>query len=349
MNQELPSIEEWEKLYEIASRYKELSPWDLMWDSDVFGVQNPESGEIGYCCVLGRAGMEYGFLVYLGIEGLKAYLKTQSMKFHPDDMDSLDSLHIQKCLNLSFEDRNHLTKKDIKLIKTIGLKFKGSRSYPFFRSFEPGYFPWYLTREEVKYLTIALQQTIGVCNRFKENPQMMKPPSPNKYFVRTVKKEGDSLIWNDEWIEPSIKGTVEIVDSHIDKEYIEEIKKKVSMHSQTWESDVFYSPFQIAEKNKRPYFPYMFLWVDNESGFILNHYIVEPTKQYSSEFIKQFLNLIQDIKIMPERILVRKPDIFVLLQPFASAFGIKLEITKELEMVKEARLHMTEFFKKKQR
>ena len=128
---------------------------------------------------------------------------------------------------------------------------------------------------------------------------------------------------------------------------IEEIKKKASIRSQTWESDIFYSPFPISEKDERPYFPYMFLWVDNESGFILNHYIVEPTKQYSSEFIKQFLNLIQDIKIMPERILVRKPDIFVLLQPFASAFGIKLEITKELEMVKEARLHMTEFFKKK--
>lgn len=346
MKQELPGIEENKKLYEIALQYKELSPWNWMWDSDVFGVQNPENGEIGYCCVLGRAGMEYGLLVYLGTEGLKAYLKTQSRKFHPDDMDSLDSLHIQKCLNLFFEDRTHLTKRDLKIINTLGLEFRGPRSYPFFRSFEPGYFPWYLNREEVKYLTIVLQQVIGVCSRFKENPEMLKSPSPGKFFVRTVKKEGDDLLWRDEWIEPSIKETVEIVESQIDKEFIEEIKKKVSLRHQIWETDIFYSPFPIAKKNERPYFPHMFLWVDNKSGQILHHYIVEPTKQYSSEFIKQFLNLIQNIKVMPEKILVKKAQPLILLKPFASALGIKLEIVEELNMVKEARLYMREFFEK---
>ncbi len=40
---------------------------------------------------------------------------------------------------------------------------------PIFRSYIPGYYPWYLTEEEVKFFIICLQQTIDVCKRFKSN------------------------------------------------------------------------------------------------------------------------------------------------------------------------------------
>ena len=56
----------------------------------------------------------------------------------------------------SFEDRKLLQKEDFQLINKIGLKFSGPNSWPLFRSYRPGYHPWYLTNEEARYLTLCL-------------------------------------------------------------------------------------------------------------------------------------------------------------------------------------------------
>lgn len=40
-----PSLQEWKKLYETAAVFKELKPWQWMWDSDLFAMENPENGE----------------------------------------------------------------------------------------------------------------------------------------------------------------------------------------------------------------------------------------------------------------------------------------------------------------
>ena len=39
----------WKKLYGAAHVFKEAECWDWMSESDMFGVLNPENGEIGYC------------------------------------------------------------------------------------------------------------------------------------------------------------------------------------------------------------------------------------------------------------------------------------------------------------
>ncbi|MCD6223505.1 MAG: hypothetical protein J7J73_01200 [Deltaproteobacteria bacterium] len=82
------------------------------------------------------------------------------------------------------------------------LKFRGPNSWPLFRSYRPGYHPWYLTSKEAKYLTVALRQAIDVSLRFKNDPEMLTPPMRNQYLVRVPKKEKDGLRWRDKWLEP---------------------------------------------------------------------------------------------------------------------------------------------------
>lgn len=65
------SIPIWKDLYEAASIFREIKCWNWMWDSDIFGVENPENGEFGYCCVLGRMGEVFGMVTYLGTERLE--------------------------------------------------------------------------------------------------------------------------------------------------------------------------------------------------------------------------------------------------------------------------------------
>jgi len=61
------SLQEWKALYEAALEFKELAPWNWMNDTDFFGVKDPVSGEIGYCCIMGAAGEYYALGLYSGI------------------------------------------------------------------------------------------------------------------------------------------------------------------------------------------------------------------------------------------------------------------------------------------
>ena len=45
-----------------------------MWDSDIFGVKNPMTGKIGYCCIMGSAGEHFALGVFMGNEGLRRTL-----------------------------------------------------------------------------------------------------------------------------------------------------------------------------------------------------------------------------------------------------------------------------------
>src|SRR5205807_1578311 len=99
-----PSLEEWRALYEAAIAFRDAAPWQWMWDSDQFGVQDPESGQIAYGCVMGRLGEHFALAAYLGSDGL-AGLWEMRMGGPPQSREPVDTLLLQHCLMASFEDR----------------------------------------------------------------------------------------------------------------------------------------------------------------------------------------------------------------------------------------------------
>jgi hypothetical protein len=74
-----PGIREWRRLYESAVRIKEMSPWEWMTETDVFGVRSPETGELGFVSVMGLLGEHYAVSLYLGSEGIHGFLDLQEM------------------------------------------------------------------------------------------------------------------------------------------------------------------------------------------------------------------------------------------------------------------------------
>ncbi len=339
MNDKPPSIQEWKDLYEAAIQFKKTKCWNWMWDTDLFGVQNPVTGEIGYCCVMGGAGEHFALAVYQGSEGLNGYLALQSGENYPSLEDILS---LQKLLMASFEDRNILQKEDIQLIKKFDLKFSGPNSWPLFRSYRPGCYPWYLTGEEARYLTLCLWQAIDVSLRFKDDSEMLTPPTENHYLIRVPKKDETSLSWRDEWIEPLPLKKAEIIVEPIDADRLEEIKDRIPNSQGVWEVDFFYYPTPVKEKGERPFYPYITLWVEHHSGFILSQYLAKPA-ECISEFPGQFLKLAENYKTLPQEILVKKEETFNLLEPITSELGIKLRRVKKLKMLEDAQASMSKF------
>jgi len=339
MNDKPPSIQEWKDLYKAAIEFKKIECWNWMWDTDLFGVQNPVTGEVGYCCVMGGAGEHYALAVYQGSEGLYGYLSLQSEKNYPSLEDILS---LQKLLMASFEDRKILQKEDIQLIKKFDLKFSGPDSWPLFRSYRPGCHPWYLTGEEARYLTLCLWEAIDVALRFKDDPGMLAPPTENRYLVRVSKKDKTGLSWRDVWMEPLPLQKGEIIVEPIDAIRLEKIKRRIPDRQGVWEVDYFYYPSPIRDNEERPYYPYITLWVDQYSGFILSYDLAKHAECMSG-FQTNFFKLAENRKILPQEILVKKEETLKLLEPITSELGINLRKVRKLKMLEEAQASMAKF------
>jgi hypothetical protein len=340
MKEPQPSISDWRGLYNTAVEFKKNACWEWMLDSDVFGIQNPANGEIGYCCIMGHLGEHFALAVYLGTEGLQVYLKMQRGEITEGNFDAFT---IQKCLMASFEDRNFLSKEDRDIIKKLGLKFRGRNEWPMFRSYQPGYHPWYLTKDESKYLALALQQTMEVSLRFEENPDMLIPSKKNHYMVRVSKKKGNRLQWVDKWMKPEPLSKSEVAVPPINEVRLQRIKKTVKRRGGTLEADFFYSPAPVKEGKERPYYPYTILYVDSHSGLIRNADVAKPL-EHMVEFPNGLMDLIENAGIRPNEILVRREEAFELLKLIASRLDIRLRLVERLEMLEQVESAMFQFF-----
>lgn len=335
-----PSLQEWRDLYHAAIEFKGVGCWDWMTDSNIFGVQNPETGEVGYCCVMGMLGEHFALAVYLGTEGLEGYLKIRSgeVSSYPPNL-----LLLQKCLMASFEDREFIQKPDYQMIKRLGLKFRGRNSWPLFRSYQPGYHPWFLTSGEARFLTLALQQAIDVSLRFKGNPDLLTPPKKSHCLVRVPEKDGRGLKWRDLWLEPTPIKDGEVEAGPMDEACLRRIEEESPRRQGVWEIDFFPSPAPVRDKKEeRPYYPYMFLWVDHHSGLILHFHMAEQPGDVS-ELPSKLLDVIENIKTIPGMMLVEKEEAFRLLKPVASKLKVKLRLAERLECLEEAKIGMIEF------
>jgi hypothetical protein len=341
MRKSEPSLEEWKTLYNAAIEFRKIEPWEWMKETDVFGVQNPQSGEVGYCCIMGELGEVLAMAVYLGTEGLQGYKKIQKGQIKAGDPDSL---YIQDCLMLSFEDKRFVDQEDRQIINDLGFNFRGRNSWPLFRSYKPGDFPWFLSRDEVLYMTSVLQQAKEICLRLKENKELLSPPKKNRYLLRVPETKGSMIVWKDEWREPAPLKKVKYLDEKVDEVRIQRIRKTAKPTPVIWEIDFFYTPTPIAE-GERPYFPYAIMLIDRDSGFILDMHLARKVV-YKKEFLEKFLSCIEKMTILPLEILVRKEEVVNLLEPYTSRLNIKLSVVKRLENIDNARREMAKHLKR---
>jgi len=287
MKKSEPSLKDWKSLYDAAIAFRNIKPWEWMKETDIFGVQNPQTGEVGYCCIMGEMGEVLAIAVYLGTEGLEGYLNIRRGQIQHDDPDSL---FIQNCLMLSFENRKLVQEDDREIINELGLKFRGKNAWPVFRRYEPGYFPWFLNRDEVLYMTNALQQATDICLRFKDDAKLFRSPDKNQYLIRVAEEKNGRVSWKDEWRKPSLPEKKDQgFYKPVDEVRIQRLKKTAKSTHAIWEIDFFYAPTPVLE-GERPFFPYAIMIIDHDTGFILDLHLAE-TRSYQEEFLDKFLKI----------------------------------------------------------
>ena len=334
MTESSPTLDEWRKLYEAIIRTKEIAPWEWMTETDIFGVLDPETDEIGFVSVMGMLGEHLALAVYRGAEGLYSFWAFEEIADDAPPDAILGVPHLQA----SFEDRGVLTNKDRDLIKQLGLRFRGRQAWPMFRSYRPGYLPWYLEPQEVRFLTHALEQAVKVALRFKEDPATLEPVDDESYLVRVPQQVESELKWEDKImrVPPPEPEEISIV---MDLEALE-VVKQLPQGEHTLEADLFLVPIQIREKGARPYMPHMLLVVESESGFILSSELLEPKSGLAemwSSVPMQLIYQLANLRTRPREIRARSFQLFALVQLLAQELGFEVNQSPRLRSLDRAK------------
>lgn len=331
-------MEQWRELFIQAERLKKLKPWEWMSDSDIFAVQDSESGVTGYVSILGQAGELFGLACHRGNEGLNVLHRLLSGAFSPDDMNAI---YHQDSLLLSFENRNELEKEDYELIKNLGLTFRGRHQWPSFRSYRPGYYPWILEPDEVLFFTRVIEQSADICSRLREDPSLLQKAGPNRFFGVCSERSGENVAWHDVYVSAKPAASKqEKIPLLVDDFTLRRLKNNMAKRPAVLEFDCFYGPEPIQEhKEQRPFFPYIALWIDQSEEIILD-YAAMGREDGPDVIQKQFVGLVEKWGWVPSSIKVQSEESYHILHPVAEKLGVNVSRVPTLPLLQEAKESM---------
>ncbi|MBN1401036.1 MAG: hypothetical protein JXA74_09370 [Anaerolineae bacterium] len=317
-----PSPDEWRRLYAAAMAIKALAPWQWMEEWQVFGVQDPESDEIGFVSVMGALGEHLALAVYRGFQGLWLF-QDYAENASPEEADKLYEI---PHLSASFEDRSETTQRDRDIIKSLGLSFRGRQAWPLFRSIHRGYLPWYLEPQETHFLACALEQTVQVAPRVRANPEILEPAGPTTYLLRKAQSGAAGLTWEDQVVDAAA-WEPEGISINISGPEMRAFRALPAGRGEL-EADFFTMPIIIGERGERPYAPRMLILVERGSGFIVGFEMLAPEPSLEAIWGKlPNLVLANCAKwgARPRRMYVRSPFLYGLLEPVAAQLGLPVE------------------------
>ncbi|NSW91625.1 MAG: hypothetical protein HPY74_13305 [Firmicutes bacterium] len=341
MKEKAPKLEEWRQLYQAAIEFKNMKPWEWMYDDDIFAIKDPETGEISYCCIMGNLGEHFGIAGYLGPEGLDGILSMLSGELDPED---LDAMYMQKCLMASFENRDMLSEEDRKIIKELGFKFRGKNEWPLFRNYTPGLFPWFINDKECRFLTHILLQAMHVALMCRDEGKEILYHEDSLTFLTRIPEERDGrLEWHDEYI-PATPYTPQYASFYLEDEIrLRRLQLLGRRRGSAWEIDTFYSPGPVRD-NDRPYYPKICLIIEQSRGLVLSFNMVKDIKKEGFKFINMFIELIERLGQFPSRVFVQREETYYLLKDICSQLGINIEIVDKLHILQNARYEMYNYF-----
>jgi hypothetical protein len=334
-----PSAEEFKTLYKLARYIQQNAPWEYMEETDVFGVKDPDTGELGFVSVMGSLGEYTAIAVYRGVEGLYGWRRFEEwLDVEPESEEAHDMLMEIPHLQLLFGPTSFLDSHDREAIKHSGAKFPKDK--PLFRSHWPGYYPWFLTRREALHLIHVLTQTIEVAKQFFYDATVIplnEDPEDRNYLIRVPELTDGVVCWRSsiEWIdEPGIP----LVPIDVDDAAVDQLKTIPKSDPQ--EIDLFTLPAKLGEANERPRVLYALLVTNGLTGFIYGFEALEAREGIDlmyADLAEKVAKMWLKQGVVPTELRARSLRLLNMFQYFAGEVGFGLSLVKELPSIDEAK------------
>ena len=340
-----PTGSEYGMLCELAFHIQQLSPWNFMQETDVFGFQDPESGALGFVSVMGQLGEFAAISVYRGVEGLYGWRNFEELlKIDAKSEEAHDMVYEIPQLQLAFVEPMILERRDRDIINASGFKFSKTQQ-PQFRSYRPGYLPWFLTRKEASHLIYALTQTITVASRFFLDASVIpfnEDPEARDYLIRIPRLKDSTPYWEDSIVTVDPPPTQLLPFSVDDNAFA---KLKEFPRSGPLEVELFVFPARVERSHERPRLIYTLLAVDSASDFVVGVKLIEAVDGVDLMYASVAETLAADWmhhQIVPQEVRVGSVRLLNVLQPLATQLDMTLSLVKNLPALNRAKRSMIE-------
>jgi hypothetical protein len=311
-----------------------------MYEEDITGVRDPSTGTLGFISVMGNLGEHYAITVYLGERALGQYLELSK-----DTENTVPEMVLEiPQLMLSFGDKEFLEKEDRAVMRAIGYSYAARKSWPLFRSYKPGMVPWFLEEDEIESMGYFLEQFFETAldSKPEDRAADTNPGRKNVYLVRELKGNPKNQEWKSTMRKIVIPALEEILYT-IDPGLLARTKR-TPIGRNIFEVDFFLTTARVREKNKRPYFSYLLLVVDQKSEIIISNELLDPTEGIGSMLVKipaLFLNSLNKSLSLPQAVHVGSLRLADLLSPLMKNLGIQLQYKPDLKSLEMAKNSIT--------
>ena len=326
----------WLGFFQAAETFRDMAAWEWMRSGDIFGVQDPLSGEIGWCCITGSGGQVFALAVYPGTEGYQSLVMMEMAAEDGRIVNERNAGLAQQVLMVEFANRNEMEEADLKLLKQLGIKCRGAFQWIRPREMRDSYYPFHLTDDRARFLTLALQQAVDVSRRVLDDDlPLLVDDSGDCLLVRVPRETPQGLAWDDTYLpEPP-----RMPESHreINPELVKKAKKaklKVEQRALCVSLSYPQSIIKGEKKQDRPYFPRLCLWVDYASAFVMGLEIFSP-EDFPGKFDVKFIEKLNTLGFIPSQVIANSLLAYYTLEPLAEALGIQLVYAPDVEAFKE--------------
>jgi hypothetical protein len=319
------SKEQWGELYDAAMMVKQFEPWEGFYETDLITILLPGYEMPFYVSVMGSAGECFGIAIYDGFEGITDFLEM----IDGEEVPMSQRARFQNCLTCFLGNREELTKKELQLIKDMGLKFRGRNEWIYFRSFKRGYQPHMLDKEEVAAATEILRQLFMAIKAFVEQRFEVDFEGGETLFRRYDAKEKLWYTFPAPLILPPREYPVPLIEDQL---LVSRLKKKKATATELEIDPVVLGTVVNDKKYDRPVMPLLLVVADHKNGMVLWHEMLTPEDDEMQVILGTVVEYIMQMG-RPKAIFIRDKRTQAILSDLCSRTGIPLKVKGSLKAI----------------
>jgi len=334
----------WRHLLALAADVRALAPWDFMVETHNFAIPLPAPHEVGLVSVMGARGEHFAVALYLGRRAIVDFwaLVADEGGDEPEVILEIEQLQ------LSWENRSALDRRDRQVLADLGLKPRGSHSWPMLRRYRAGYCPWFATDDEVAMMIVALEQLVALVPRLRPDCAILAPPPGRHYLLRYPPTPSvPAADWCERFEALPLSEEIQI-HAVVDADRVTHIDALPRLALEM-ELDLFAAPMmRIDGKSEgigQPYYPYILLGVERGRGIVVGFKTLtalQGLERMWSEIPAAFADLLIGAGARPERIFVHRPLLAKLLARACEDHGIEMHEVRKLKALAAARRSLSE-------
>ncbi|MEG2018116.1 MAG: hypothetical protein RR128_06605 [Clostridium sp.] len=323
------TLEQWAQLYEVAIKLKDLKPWENLRDMDLITIVKGVDVEPTVCSIMGQLGECYAIAAYDGYSAINNFFTVVGSNNVP--MNQMIRYH--ENLMCNFGSREELTKEELKLIKDLGLKFRGKNNWIYFRAIEPGYIPYMLDEEEVLNLTEILRH-LYMALKAMERGVVVDFEGGNT-LARTYDEESELWLNYEIPIHEilSIGNEINYDIPVLGDELLVKRLKNLKNSNTSLELDIAFLNSTVKDKNfDKPFLTRLAMIVDRKRGTVLAHYMMTPQNEVIVK--ENLLGTIIDYSLQvgkPKEIWVRDKMMAAMISGLCEQIGINMKVSGYLK------------------